>query len=368
MSDVYFTSSRSHGNLSLIKKFDKLIEKMGLDFIKPKDSVAIKLHMGEPGNTAFIRPQFARKLVDKVKEKKARPFLTDTVTLYHGPRSNAVEFIEAAYYNGFSYSTVNAPIIIADGIKSKDTVKVEIDGKHFKDFLIAGVGANCDAILTISHVKAHMVTGIGGAIKNIGMGFGSRSAKQRMHADVKPEVFAKDKCTLCGSCVESCSVSAIKLDDAPVFDYDLCVGCAECIAACQEGVLKILWNEKEEITNEKIAEVASGVLKNKKGKVAFFNFLIDITPDCDCFHWNDNSIVPNIGILASFDPVAIDVASVDLVNNEIGLPNSRIKKAFKKGEDKFLDLHPKIDYQKGFEYAEKIGLGETKYNLINIDK
>ncbi len=366
MSDVYFISSKADGNKSLIKKFENLISKISLDFIKPNTDVAIKLHMGHKNNTAYLRPIYARVLASIVKEKKARPFLTDTVTLYHGARNNAVDFISTCVENGFSFDTIGSPIIIADGIKSKDVVNKEINLKHFKTIKIASAAYYADSILTLTHFKPHMAMGFGGAIKNIGMGLVNKSMKQQLHASVKPKIFKKDLCDSCGICVKVCPEGAVVLNTTPEFDYSICIGCAECITSCPHGTLEIEWNESPENLGEKTSEACYSVMADKKGKIVFYNFLIDITPDCDCCAWSDNSIVPNIGILASIDPVAIDAASIDLVNNEIGLPNTRIKKAHEKGADKFKDLHPEIDWKKCLEYAEHIGLGKIKYNLIRI--
>ncbi|MFH1729600.1 MAG: DUF362 domain-containing protein [Pseudomonadota bacterium] len=367
MSDVYFTSSRSHGNKSLLRKFASLIDKCSIDY-KPGDIVAIKLHMGHPGGTSFIRPMFARTLVDKIKSKNSKPYLTDTSTLYTGQRDNPIDFIESAIRNGFSFSTVNAPIIIADGIESKDIVKEEINLNHFKEINVASAVQHSSSLAVISHFKLHMVTGFGGAIKNVGMGLGSRASKQRMHASVQPKLFNEDACIACGICTNSCPENAVKLKNKlPEFDFTKCVGCAECIAHCPEHALEIQWNENPEVVGEKIAETAYAVLNKKKNKKVFYNFLIDITPDCDCMHWSDNPIVSNIGILASNDPVAIDMASCNLVNAQKGLESSRLRSAFNENEDKISAIYPYSNWIKQLEYAEKIGLGSMKYNLVNID-
>ena len=231
---VWFAPMHTAGKESLVTRCGKLAERAGLSSVIAKDDfVAIKLHFGETGNTGFISPVFAREIVRLVKVAGGRPFLTDANTLYTGQRANAVDHIACAVHNGFSFATVDAPLIIADGLDGRDAVDVPIEGsRHFETVRIGAAVVHADALVVLTHFKGHELTGFGGAFKNVGMGLGSRSAKQRMHADFKPEIIV-EKCTRCGRCVEGCSVAAMTLDKkSAVVDLQLCIGCGECVARC----------------------------------------------------------------------------------------------------------------------------------------
>ncbi|MFH2034639.1 MAG: DUF362 domain-containing protein [Candidatus Margulisiibacteriota bacterium] len=353
MAEVFFTKD--------LERLDRLIDKSELmKAIGKGDEVALKIHFGEPGNKAFVKPQYARIVADKVKIAKGRPFLTDSNVLYHGQRDYTVKHLMVAHNHGFTVEATGAPVIIADGIHSRDYVKVEIDKKHFKEVYIGSAGYYADSMIAITHFKGHEVTGFGGAIKNIGMGLGSRAGKQQMHADVKPEVNEK-KCTNCNVCVDNCPVNAISPSKDAIhrvsINLDKCIGCAECIVMCRFDAIAIQWSEATDLIQEKIAEYALGAAKNKADKIAYINFLTDISPNCDCYPFNDKPIAPNIGILASFDAVAIDQASYDLVNKVEG----RID-----GPDKFRTLYPTVDSTIQLKHAEEIGLGSRGYELVSL--
>lgn len=350
-------------------RFGDMLEAMSLDIFRKDDLVAIKLTFGEEGCTTFVQPVFVRKAVDWVKGRGGKPFLTDSCTLYVGERSNGIDHLNLAFRHGFSYATIGAPIVIADGIKSRDYVEVEVGLKHFKRVKYGANAHNADALLCISHFKGHLGTGFGGTFKNIGMGLGSRSAKQAMHAVVKPEFRDKGSCTGCGRCIESCPSNAIKIvAQKASFDYSRCSGCGECISVCSERALRILWNESPNNLCEKIVETAYGVLKNKRGKAVFFNFVLDVTPDCDCLGWSDNAIVPDVGILGSIDPVAIEQASLDMVTAQPASPGSGLGPDAGAGTDKFKSLRPGIDGERQMEYAEELGMGTRTYNIVKVDK
>ncbi len=367
MSKVFFTSARATGNKSLIDKLGDLMEAVGMDFIPPRGLVGVKLHMGERGTTRFLRPIYARQAVEKIKEHGGKPFLTDTTTLYHGERQNAVDYIRLGIANGFSYATIGAPIIIADGPRSADTVRCRVDLKHFSEITYASAVRQADALVVLSHFKGHLACGFGGAIKNVAMGLASRSQKQRMHADVKPKLRKKKLCTACGRCAQICPVEAIRVEEVARFDLQKCIGCAECIVICPQGAIRIQWNESAQNLQEKMVETLYGITRQIKDRVVYFNFLLDVTPDCDCFSWSDTAIVPDIGILGSTDPIAIDQAAMDLVNKAPGIPGSALASALEPGGDKFRALYPQVDWSRQLAYGEELGLGSRKYELIEID-
>lgn len=370
MSDratVFFAPVRTTGKKSLVVRAGALLEKAGLNTaINKGDLVAVKLHFGEEGNTGFVHPVFVREVVARIKAAGGKPFLTDSNTLYRGQRSNAVDHIACALRNGFSYATVEAPIVIADGLDGREACDVSISGsKHFDSVRIGSAAVHSDAIVVITHVKGHEATGFGGALKNVGMGFGCRSAKQRMHADFRPEVNS-DSCKACGRCVSWCPVDAIVIgpDRVAVVDYETCYGCGECVAACPFGGIAVQWKTEPAAIQEKIVEHVAGALAGKSGKVVYLSFVTHVTPDCDCWHFSDASIVPDIGVLASTDIVAIDQAAYDLVTAAEGLPGTR-GEGLCKGTDKFAAISG-IDGQIAMAYAQELGLGTRAYDLVTM--
>ncbi len=366
-SKVYFIDLRAKKRESILKKFQRLVTKAGIgDIVDEKDFVAIKLHFGEKGNTAFIRPIFVRVVVDVVEKLGGKPFLTDTNTLYVGTRSDAVSHIRTAIENGFAFPVVNAPIIIADGLRGDSSYPVEVNGEHVKVAEIAHDIYFSDSLIAFTHFKAHELSGFGGAIKNIGMGCASRAGKLFQHSNVSPRINSK-KCTGCGSCRKWCSQNAIVIEDKKArIDEEKCIGCGECIISCPRGAIEIRWNEEVPIFQKKMTEYALAAIKNKNGKVFCINFITNVSPACDCYSFSDYPIVPDIGILASKDPVAIDQASYDLVKNAYGFRNSALKKAFDPGSDKFRDIYPEVDPEIQLEHGEKIGLGNRSYELVEV--
>lgn len=364
---VWFAPMRSTKKESLVKRAGELLKHAGLKHaIDDGDIVAIKLHFGEEGNTGFVHPVFLRETVRRVRKEGGKPFLTDSNTLYRGKRANSVDHITCAVRNGFSFSTVNAPIIIADGIDGRDGVDVPIEGfKHFESVRIGSAAAHADAMVVVTHVKGHEATGFGGAMKNVGMGLGTRAAKQRMHSDLKPQVNA-EKCTACRRCVKSCPVHAIEIiDKVAVIDYELCYGCGECVAACPYGAIGIQWKTEPQSIQEKIVEHCAGALAGKEGKVVYLSFITNVSPDCDCWSFSDAAIVRDIGVLASTDLVAIDQAAYDLVTQAPGLAGGR-GEGMAAGEDKFAKITG-IDGTVAMAYAEECGLGSRTYELKTLD-
>ncbi len=366
MSAVYFM--RFDGKKwNIIRAIDRLLNVAKVaDIIDEGDIVAIKTHMGERGNFRHPRPQIIRTVVEFVKRHGGKPFVTDTTTLYSGYRRDACEYLETAAMNGFSIGTVGAPIIIADGLRGRDYVEVKTGG-DLRSVAVATAIAEADSMIVVSHVKFHITFGFGGALKNLAMGCVARKTKFAMHAVSKPTI-NKEKCTGCGQCVRHCNWGAISLVNGKAeIDYERCVGCGDCVAICRFGAARISWSEGENLLRL-AAESAHGVVKTfEKGKIFYINLLMEVTGYCDCGTPLEAPIVPDIGILASYDPVAIDQASMDLVNQAPGyLCHGSGFKLIEPGVDKSRALRPGIRWEVLLEAAEQWKLGSRKYKLIAL--
>lgn len=366
-STVYFSDLKASFKENLVTRLGRLMETAGLkDIVSERDLVAVKLHFGELGNTAFIRPVFLRKIVETLVSAGGQPFLTDANTLYSGTRSDAPAHLTTAIQNGFAFSVVGAPLVIADGLRGKSEEAVSVNLKNFENVYIGKEIVEADALVSVAHFKGHELSGFGGTLKNVGMGCASRKGKLAQHSTVCPKVKRK-KCIGCEECLAHCSQQAISMDaEKAGIDAEKCIGCGECILICPSEAIQIQWNQSIPVFLENMMEYTVGVLKNKPGKALFINFITDVSPACDCYPYNDTPIVRDIGILASTDPVAIDQAAVDLVNGEHGLPGSCLKTNTEPGEDKFGAIYEKVDWAYQLEYAEKIGLGSREYTLESI--
>ncbi len=369
-SHVFFTDLRTDNDTNLLDKAEKLARKAGLYDIDLKDRlVALKLHLGEPGNLAFLRHNYAARIAKLVAARGGLPFVTDANTLYKGERADAVRHLIAAAGNGYAYSAVGCPVLIADGLRGHDHREIAIDGKHFKTAFIASGIAEADVVISLNHVKGHVETAFGGAVKNVGMGSGSRNGKHHMHSASTPRVKA-DHCVGCGECESHCAYAAIRLDAArkAVIDRSRCVGCGQCVAACNYGAVRISWDQGGQVLGERVAEYALAALRGKPH--LHLNFVMDVSPHCDCEDHNDIPLVPNIGMLASRDPVAIDVASADLVTQAPIHPGSALEEYRAqndgRGLDKFATLFPHAKWRDTMAYAESIGLGRVDYELVRI--
>lgn len=355
MSKVWYMPLGAEENPEAVAaKVVKLFDTAGFEKIFAKnDFVAIKLHFGEQHNTGHIKPDYLKPLLQKIKGYETKPFLTDTNTLYRGMRTNSIDHLMQAYEHGFSIENLGVPVIIADGLMSRNHTEVAIQGKHFEKVTIANDVADSDALVVLSHLTGHVLTGMGAAIKNLGMGAAPRSGKQKQHADVKP-IVKRERCNTCGSCIRRCPVNAISyVDGAAHIDHEICYGCAECVAACRTGAVRVPEGSSSVLLQEKMAEYALGALQGKEGKVCFFNFLMHITKGCDCEKKAQDKVIEDIGILASYDPVAIDQASVDLLSKAAG-------------RNLLTELWPENDYNVQLAYAEKLGLGSLNYELVEI--
>jgi uncharacterized Fe-S center protein len=366
-SPVYFASLRAFSDReSTTAKVERLFDRAGFaGLIVPRDKTAIKLHFGEAGNDGFISPVYVRQVVEKVKACGGLPFLTDTNTLYLGSRSNAVEHIGTAILHGFDYAVAGAPVIIADGLNGKNIRKVPIQKKHFSEVSIAGDIVSADSLIVLSHFKGHIVAGFGGAIKNLAMGCSPPEGKRAQH-NARPFTIP-EKCTGCAACMKVCPGNAISVKKKKsAINQEICIGCFECMHACPEHAIDIDWETEIPQFMERMVEYAYGAVRGKENKAGFMNFLIRITPDCDCFPFSDAPIVPDIGILASQDPVAIDAASFDLVNQQQGSMDSLLTAHHHKCGDKFKGVHAQTDGYRQVQYAEEIGMGSTDYDLVRI--
>ncbi len=364
---VYFVDLRANTDRSVLDKLREALKQADLLKVTAEgDLVAVKLHFGEKGSTAYLRTPYVKAVVDLLAGNGRVPFLTDTITLYVGTRSDSARHIMTAVENGFSYASIGVPVIIADGLKGGQYESVEVGGKHFSEVKIAADIARADSMVVLTHVKGHELTGIGGALKNLGMGGGSRAGKLAMHSDVRPSI-SKEKCTGCGKCVQWCQVKAISLKGKKAFiDSSICVGCAECIVVCPERAPRIEWNWSGSLVQEKMVEYAAGVARTKKRGIGYVNFIMDFSPQCDCYPFSDTPVIPNVGILVSRDPVAIDRASADLVNRQQGLKGTALGSKYKARGDKIRMLHPDIDWKIQIRHAEEMGLGSSRYELVKV--
>ena len=336
MSKVYFTDMRTSFTENLPKKLTRLIDRAGLGTIDfDHKFVAIKIHFGEMGNLAYLRPQYARALAAYIKERGGLPFLTDCNTLYVGSRKNALEHIETAYINGYTPYATGCQVIIADGVRGTDEAYIPIGCEEVKTAKIGRAIADADIIISLNHFKGHEDAGFGGALKNLGMGSGSRAGKMEMHYDGKP-VVDRDRCRGCHMCANICANDGIHYENNnAVIDHDNCVGCGRCIAICSFDAIKPHSSSSEASLNRRIAEYAYAVVKDKPN--FHISIAADISPNCDCHPENDAPIVPNIGMFASFDPVAIDLAAADAVNAMPANPRSALSEAECRCHDHFIN-------------------------------
>lgn len=361
---VYHLTPRASSTHKNLARLSDALHRAGLaEVVSEGDLVAVKVSFGERGNVTYVHPGYVRATVDAIRDVGGLPILMDSSTLYGGLRSNAHDHLETALRNGFSYATVNAPIMMLDGIRGRDYREVEIPGSIFSRVQIGTGILDADSIVSLAHFKGHMLTGFGGQIKNLSMGASARIGKLAMHADVLPAVDA-DKCTVCGTCAGVCPEGAITLEaETAVIDAAVCVGCGECIASCPDRALAIPRGSTGERIQRKMAEFALGALAGRQDRYLGVNFALDVTPDCDCVSWSDTPIVPDAGIVAGSDPVALDQAAYDLCNAQPGLPQSALGADGADAPDKFSYVNDGVDPAVQLEHGEELGLGTRRYRL-----
>lgn len=368
-SPVYFTDMRCKIGTNLQGKLKKLIKKAGIGKIEMDNKfVAIKIHFGEPGNMSYLRPQFAKTVVDQIQTQGGIPFLTDCNTLYRGRRKNALEHITAAYENGFTPFSTGCQILIGDGLKGTDDVEVPLTGDTtLKSALIGRAIMDADIFISLTHFKGHELAGFGGAVKNIGMGCGSRGGKMVMHADGKPSVNS-ELCVGCGMCLDYCAQNALILENKKMsIDHDKCLGCGRCIAACNFTAIVAENHSSSDTLNERMAEYTLAVVQNRPHfHIAIVN---QVSPYCDCHSENDAAVVPDIGMFASFDPIALDKACIDAVMAAPSIGTSALGDCgcgHGKLGDHFKAIHPGSNWVSQLSHSEKIGIGTADYELITI--
>ena len=371
-STVYYTDFRCPVGTSLTDKLRRLCIAAGIKNIDMEGKfVAIKMHFGELGNLAYLRPNYAKVVADLCKEQGGMPFLTDCNTLYPGSRKNALEHLTCAQLNGFWPMTTGCQVIIADGLRGTDEVEVPVpNGEYCKTAKIGRAIMDADIFISLSHFKGHESTGFGGAIKNIGMGCGSRAGKMEQHAQGKPMV-APRRCVGCRRCATQCAHGAITFgeDRKASIDWDKCVGCGRCIAVCNTDAIRPGNDAAMEELGCRMAEYAKAVVD---GRPQFhISLVIDVSPYCDCHGENDLPIVPDVGMFASFDPVALDQACADACGKQSPIPGSHLdeqmhREGFCDKHDHFINSMPDTDWRVCLDHCEKIGIGTRSYELVEV--
>ena len=365
-SKVYFTDMHAKNGDNLLQKLERLMKKAGFEEIDFEGKyVAIKLHFGEPGNLAYLRPNYAKVVCDYVKCLGGKPFVTDCNTLYVGGRKNALDHLDSAYTNGYNPFCTGVHTIIADGLKGTQETLVPVkNGEYVKEAKIGSAIMDADIVIALSHFKGHEMAGFGGALKNLGMGSGSRAGKMEMHSAGKPFVI-QERCVGCGACKNICAHDAPSIVDKKAsIDHAKCVGCGRCIGVCPVDAVCAANDEANDIMNFKIAEYAQAVVQDRP---AFhINLVIDVSPNCDCHAENDIAIVPDVGMFASFDPVAIDMACADAVNRQPATHGSVLEHHVHEHHDHFTAIAPETNWLAGMEHGQKIGLGSMEFELVEI--
>ncbi|NSW83299.1 MAG: DUF362 domain-containing protein [Syntrophothermus sp.] len=355
-SKVYFVDIDGKRDDGVLSRLERLCLAAGLsDVVDPGDVVAVKLHFGELGNTRMLRPQFLKVIVRLIKEQGALPFLTDCNTLFYRNRYNAVLHLETAWFNGYDHAGMGAPVIVADGLRGLDYRRV----RYRADLLEVKVGAaiyEADKLVTVTHFKGHDQSGFGGIIKNLGMGAIARSGKLALHSASKPTI-DRARCHGCGACLEVCAWQAIRRDREGLFvEAESCAVCGNCVAVCSRKAIDFAWDMDIMDFQKRLVESCAAVLANKQGRAFYVSFLVDITAFCDCRSWSPLPLVGDIGILAGCDPVSVEQASLDFVEQKIKEVHG----------NKTLSDFTGVDGELMLTYAEQLGLGSRRYELVPV--
>lgn len=368
-SQVFFWNLRASSKAPMDKRLRALLKAAKAEqYIEEGDLTAIKLHFGEQGTTGFLRPLWIKPILDFITQAGGKPFLTDASTLYVGQRGEAVSHALCAARHGWDPLILNAPVIIADGLRGEFEETVHVGGKHLDEVYIAGAIAEADFLVSLNHFKGHELAGYGGALKNLGMGSASKKGKMQQHFSTGP-LTKEDLCEACEACIRVCNTGALYLDETSgkiALEPEKCVGCGGCFVACRHGGLEVDWKVGVQDFLERMMEYTKGVLDTKKTPCLHVNFVMDVVPDCDCVGFTDAPICPDIGVLLSFDPVAVDQASMDLVDQAQPLYPSQLPFGVTPGQSKFAAIHTRVPQDFGLAYAEEIGLGSREYELISL--
>ncbi len=353
-SEVYFaplTGDESENDMA--QKSRKVHDAAGFDELCGSGSMmAIKTHFGEKGNEYYVPLAFMQPIIDAVRQKGGKPFFAETSALYTGQRANAVDHFRTAMSHGFDPEESGCPLIFVDGLKGNYDVEVDVGLKHFDSVAVAGDFTLVPSCLVITHATGHDLAGFGGAIKNVAMGLASRAGKMRQHDAGKPRVKMK-RCIACGTCARYCPVDAITIEENAVIDQSTCIGCGQCLAVCPEDAIDFSWSEGPKSFNEKMAEFAYGIMQGHAGETGYLTYIWHVTDDCNCAGKKMDYICDDIGIVASSDPVALDQATVDLINGSAG-------------RDVIAERWPDSQYEAQLVHGKEIGLGTRDYELIEV--
>ena len=373
LPEVFFTDFRCKPDEGPVDKLKRLIKAAGMNKIDMEGKfVAIKMHFGELGNMSFLRPNYARAVADFVKQNGGKPFLTDCNTLYPGSRKNAIEHLYCAWENGFTPLTAGCPVIIGDGLKGTDDIAVPVEGgEYVKEAKIGRAVMDADIFISLTHFKGHEMTGFGGTIKNIGMGCGSRAGKKDQHCNGKP-VINPELCRGCKRCMRECANDGLTFDEERkkmTVNPANCVGCGCCIGACNFDAIDFAQDAAIKELNCRMAEYTKAVVCGRPN--FHISLVCDVSPTCDCHAGNDAPIIPDVGMFASFDPLALDQACVDACLKQTPLPGSQLTDEmgnphFHDRHDHFCNTNPNTEYQTCLAHAEKIGLGCRQYRLVSV--
>ncbi len=322
-------------------------------FISPGTTAQIKLHFGEEHNKGHVSPVLVRVLSHAVDACGGTSVISDTNTLYRGRRTNGADHLALAREHGFTDEATGGRVVVADEKGGYAVSEVPVHGRFVSLAKVLSLYVDAPVLIGLAHFKGHLVSGFGGSLKNIGMGCATREGKLAQHSGVAPFVIA-GKCTGCGTCSTVCPVGAISLEGKSArLSASKCIGCASCIAACAAGAVELDWGRGAGSMSEKMVEYAAAVMRSP-GKKVFINFALRITAECDCIARDDPRIVPDVGILISTDPVAIDQAGYDLVCEKAG------------GFDPFRRAHPQRDCTRQLDHAEGLGIGTRRYELFRV--